>query len=247
MKIMLSTAFAAAIMLAAPALAANIVSVDFGRTPPLTNQASLTSFAPTGLSVSVSARFFSGPVANLTNLSNLRTTANSDGTGATALLNINADGIGVPGGGSPSQVDTNLANRREALLIESGTALGLRSFRLAQVDSNDTVRILGVDEATGNLQTLGFSNIIINGGTGFTWTSAGGGRGTMTFNPQLLPYRRFVVTSFADGQNGAGGQGFQLRALTAAVPEPAAWAMMIAGFGVVGAASRRRNRAAVIA
>lgn len=31
----------------------------------------------------------------------------------------------------------------------------------------------------------------------------------------------------------------------AAVPEPAAWAMMIAGFGIVGAATRRRTRTAI--
>jgi hypothetical protein len=28
---------------------------------------------------------------------------------------------------------------------------------------------------------------------------------------------------------------------TAGIPEPASWAMLIAGFGLVGAASRRRN------
>lgn len=33
--------------------------------------------------------------------------------------------------------------------------------------------------------------------------------------------------------------------LTAAVPEPGTWAMMLVGFGMIGAASRRRRRAAV--
>jgi hypothetical protein len=32
-----------------------------------------------------------------------------------------------------------------------------------------------------------------------------------------------------------------------AVPEPASWAMMIAGFGLVGAGARRRSRGAVLA
>ena len=35
--------------------------------------------------------------------------------------------------------------------------------------------------------------------------------------------------------------GANARALTAAVPEPASWAMMIGGFGMVGAAMRRRK------
>jgi PEP-CTERM motif len=30
-----------------------------------------------------------------------------------------------------------------------------------------------------------------------------------------------------------------------AVPEPASWAMMIGGFGLIGAAARRRSRPAV--
>jgi hypothetical protein len=38
-----------------------------------------------------------------------------------------------------------------------------------------------------------------------------------------------------------------LFALAAAVPEPSTWAMLIIGFGLVGAASRRRNQAAVAA
>ncbi len=43
--------------------------------------------------------------------------------------------------------------------------------------------------------------------------------------------------------------GFTLAtfAPTSAVPEPATWAMMIAGFGVVGGAVRRRRPAALAA
>jgi hypothetical protein len=233
----------AAALIAMPANAASVVTFDFGRTPSQTNQSALTAFAG-ALGLSVEARFFSGPVGTLDQLSDLRTTANADGTGAAAVLNINADGIGVPGGGSGSQVDTNLANRREALLIDAGTALRLQSFKLAQVDANDTIRILGVNEGTGALETLGFSGIILNGGTGFTWTGSGG-RGEIAFTPELAPFRRFVVTTFEDGQNGALGQGFQLRGLTAAVPEPATWALMIGGFGLVGAVARRRQPARV--
>jgi hypothetical protein len=33
--------------------------------------------------------------------------------------------------------------------------------------------------------------------------------------------------------------------VTAPVPEPATWAMMIGGFGLLGAAARRRRRIAV--
>jgi hypothetical protein len=43
------------------------------------------------------------------------------------------------------------------------------------------------------------------------------------------------------------GRQFTLRFTTAAVPEPSSWAMLIAGFGIVGATMRRRRQSAVSA
>ncbi len=43
----------------------------------------------------------------------------------------------------------------------------------------------------------------------------------------------------------ASSPGDNLRVITAAVPEPATWAMLIAGFGMVGFAARRRHRIAL--
>ena len=51
-------------------------------------------------------------------------------------------------------------------------------------------------------------------------------------------------------RNGSNGQVFALGELNftaAAVPEPASWAMMIAGFGLVGATARRRRGTVVTA
>lgn len=45
------------------------------------------------------------------------------------------------------------------------------------------------------------------------------------------------------GTAGSGSFNFEV----AAVPEPASWAMMIAGFGLLGAAARRRNAKTVLA
>ena len=42
----------------------------------------------------------------------------------------------------------------------------------------------------------------------------------------------------------ASAPGDNIRVITAAVPEPATWAMLIAGFGMVGFAARRRARVA---
>ena len=47
----------------------------------------------------------------------------------------------------------------------------------------------------------------------------------------------------------SNGNAFELDTIagTGAVPEPATWALMLAGFGLVGASLRRRNRAVVTA
>jgi hypothetical protein len=47
---------------------------------------------------------------------------------------------------------------------------------------------------------------------------------------------------FVSGLSGANrGNGYVTIELLAGVPEPRSWAMMIAGFGLVGAAARRRR------
>jgi len=47
-----------------------------------------------------------------------------------------------------------------------------------------------------------------------------------------------------DNLEGAGAINFAFRNSTGTVPEPASWALLIIGFGLTGAAMRRRNSAA---
>ncbi len=57
-----------------------------------------------------------------------------------------------------------------------------------------------------------------------------------------------VVLSFVDLNLEAGGNDFGIDDITlTAVPEPATWGLMIAGFGLVGLISRRRRRSTVAA
>lgn len=74
--------------------------------------------------------------------------------------------------------------------------------------------------------------------------------GNTTYSLIEFSYRRFlgdavqanVATPGGDGNDYVGN--FRLQGVTAAVPEPASWALMIGGFGLVGVASRRRVRSA---
>jgi hypothetical protein len=54
------------------------------------------------------------------------------------------------------------------------------------------------------------------------------------------------ITIMLESLNGAQGN-FDHVSLTSAVPEPASWAMLIAGFGLSGAAMRRRRVTAAVA
>ncbi|QMW21491.1 PEPxxWA-CTERM sorting domain-containing protein [Sandaracinobacteroides saxicola] len=62
--------------------------------------------------------------------------------------------------------------------------------------------------------------------------------GGVTFGPN----DRFTAVAFSQGQ--VIGQGFAVQTPVSAIPEPATWAMLIAGFGMVGVAARRRFPAA---
>jgi hypothetical protein len=66
----------------------------------------------------------------------------------------------------------------------------------------------------------------------YQFTAPGGGIGFAAGDS-------FSIIGFTDGKFIGRGQSF-VTPITAAIPEPASWAMLIAGFGLVGAVARRR-------
>lgn len=98
-----------------------------------------------------------------------------------------------------------------------------------------------VDNLVDNI-TLNGTPITGSGGSFNIWTAFSGssgfnaGQNTLTFNVRNL------------AQNGGNPSGLRVEFLESnvtAVPEPATWAMMIMGFGLVGAAARRRQNVRV--
>jgi hypothetical protein len=77
--------------------------------------------------------------------------------------------------------------------------------------------------------------------TGSTFLGSGETQGNHLL-PSFGSYKYYDFVSIAD----AGGKNFLITSLTTttAVPEPAAWALMLGGFGGLGALLRRRRAAA---
>jgi hypothetical protein len=125
--------------------------------------------------------------------------------------------------------------------------------------SNTTTTVTRIDGATFDLISIDLADIFNNpvgGDVQFTFTTAGGSSTqTVTLLNQSgfqnFMFNRTGLTSFAYLPLTTTGPWIQVDNLvlaegTGVIPEPASWAMLIAGFGLTGAAMRRR-RAAVAA
>ena len=238
-----------AIAIALPAIASPAAATTWAFGGAAGSLASLSNTVAGAATLSVVARGFTQAPSTLTNISQLATLRTIDQI---------ASSIGVVGGAN-TQLDTNatvvgrVAQPREAFVITSDRVLSLTGIKLSVVDINDTVQIYGVG-AGGALVSLGFDGTVAGGLNGLasvvttgTINATTGGIADVTFITPLARFSQFVFTTRAGGDvlfNGDRGQGYRLDSISAAVvPEPASWAMLIAGFGLVGAALRRRRTA----
>lgn len=194
-----------------------------------------------GVDLSFTARRFSAQPGSLTNLSDL---------GAVLNVSVTAPGLGVSGGASAPQIDTNQANRREALLVSASKRISVSGLKLSFVDANDTLQIYGIGDG-GALTDLGFGGTIrtgLDGAASFVNSGANSGTTLLTFLEPTRGYSGFLFTTRIGGDvvfGGNLGQGYRVDSISATpVPEASTWAMLIAGFGLVGLAIRRQPAAA---
>ena len=173
--------------------------------------------------------------------------------GAPLSVSITSPGLGVAGGGAGNQIDTNQANRREALVLTASRPFEISGLRLSAADKNDTMMLYGVNE-DGSFVPLVNTGTIRSGfdGAASVINSTVNGRTSrLTFENPWGNFTQYVFTTRVPGDilyNGDRGQGYRLDSISFnIIPEPRMWAMLIAGFGFVGVAARRRRSVAVSA
>ena len=120
------------------------------------------------------------------------------------------------------------------------------------VDSNPTVFGTTASQFSTNVQNLIVGGVAQTGIRSFTFYATGldgGLESNVTggyLGPQLFtgattaPTLRVGSFGLFDGPNGASGT-LSISTVVAAIPEPGTWAMMVLGFGLAGAAIRRRS------
>ncbi len=129
-------------------------------------------------------------------------------------------------------------------------ALGEGGTKTISFDKAVIDPYIALQSWNGNVVTFGTTIQIVANGSGY-WGSGtpvlnGSGTGFTGFGEVHGIIRlpgTFTSITFVDSSEY--WHGFTVGVLDVAVPEPATWAMMIAGFGMVGAALRRRDNRAL--
>ena len=86
-------------------------------------------------------------------------------------------------------------------------------------------------------------HVLTNGVAAFNGAVNGSGSSSSFGFTQPLTAGSTVDFAVGNGGNGYNNDSTLLSATVASVPEPASWALLIAGFGMVGIAARRRSTA----
>jgi len=189
----------------------------------------------------------------------------------TGIVSSTASGIGSTATASAEIASLNLAlNATTPRLFGAPTVLTLLGISTGAINSTASVDAAGVFTGSSSIAGLGLTTTLgtVNAGLLGNVTPAVNAvlldvlGLKITLNEQITDGDLFTTnalslrfTNFVSGTNLVNGsillgQSQVARALPVAppaVPEPATWAMMIAGFGLVGAAMRSRRRDIVTA
>jgi len=172
-------------------------------------------------------------------LSLVAATALAGASAANAAITIGTTGT-TSGTMSVTNVDSPTPNRLtfDTIGASAGTVTSFFDFS----ESFDSTAVFALITTDGTL-TL---EQLQPGGGGAAITQVTGSGNNLTLNTGLLTagtmYRLSYTGNLTTAGNISGNATF-----TAAVPEPATWAMMLLGFGGIGFAMRRRRRGLALA
>jgi len=134
------------------------------------------------------------------------------------------------GGSNPATVVAALQSLglADAGSIDFGDLYNDPAFKLSDLSGATTLAFSGASELFGDTYI------------GIHWGGQGGGQSAI----YKISFDEPTAAIDILGQNPGGSSNavlFATQPVPGAVPEPASWAMMIAGFGLVGSAMRRRS------
>jgi hypothetical protein len=250
-KLLVTVCASAALLVSLPAQAVQVLTFNLGTGVPAAQTVGSRTVVNGGVTLTATARLFQAAPDSLTLLSD---------TLGLGSIRVTSPGIGVVGGSSGEQIDTNRTlsslppGAREAVLLSASTAFSLREIQLSFVDNNDTLQVYGV-QGNGSLVNLGYPGLIRSGlaggllngaatGPAFAGTLNGGTQSLSLVSPTAF-FDRYLFTTRVGGATGAA-QGYRLDSLVIGVnpiPEPESWALLIVGFGLIGVTARRRRTA----
>lgn len=152
---------------------------------------------------------------------------------------------------SPNSVDFVFADGGVTRATVSFTLNGYASLDGADNGYTDvfTLSLNGTDILSGSWNMGGGGNNIVYFapvGSSIAVSTAGswaGGTGLFDVPLALISGNNTLTLRYSGNYQGLGDEGWGVSGLTVsgAVPEPASWAMLIVGFGAIGAAARRRR------
>lgn len=149
----------------------------------------------------------------------------------------------TPGGQqylNPNDETLNLAINTSG---NTGTLLNGDGYRVGETSDSDPFYTLTLNFDNGKTLVGNYTGLgnVFTGGTSFM-------DGGVSYSLAEFSYRRDLGNPVSEYTATPGGDGndyngnFRITAASVgAVPEPATWAMMLAGFGMIGFAARRRS------
>lgn len=251
----LTAALASASVAAGPAAAVTFV---FAKATGGTTNSQTLGITSEGETVVASGATYSIDPATLNHVSQFTGTAQVSRTSSltTGGIGVNSENLNNNDpdepGPNPLLVDTT-GSVNEALRFraESGNLMRLTSLTLSSIDPNDTLQIFGLGD-DGALTVFDIGGLVAGtGDNAFTGGVATRLSGSVTNQQWRIDFtgqeafRELFFTVRNDTADGYRLNAFDVE-FVPPVPEPAAWALMIGGLGMVGASLRRARFGKVV-